>query len=108
MENAKLPNNFYKNYKIFDGKTAPPEFLMYNWDSLGWDDPFENDEGTYVVDAQEPTKYNDWVYPEFRYKKGFSPYCIYIPTKEMMLKIMRACIGVKKKEDLWINCEKIE
>ena len=28
---------------------------------------------------------------------------IYIPKKEIMLKMMRACIAVKKPEDLWIN-----
>lgn len=77
---------------------------MHNWDALGWDDPFEDDEGTFFADCTEPVRFDDWVYPEFRYRKGFSPHAIYIPTQEMMIKIMRACIGVKRPADLWINC----
>ena len=50
-----------------------------------------------------PTKVDDWVYPESRYVEGLSPFVIYIPKKEIMLKMMRACIEVKKPEDLWIN-----
>jgi hypothetical protein len=28
---------------------------------------------------------------------------VYIPRQEIMLKLMRACIGCKTKEDLWIH-----
>jgi hypothetical protein len=52
-----------------------------------------------------PTAVDDWVYSESRYIDGFSPYVIYVPKKEIMLKMMRACIEVKKEEDLWINQE---
>ena len=31
-------------------------------------------------------------YPDFRYFEGLSPYCMYIPNKEIMFKMMRACI----------------
>ena len=54
-------------------------------------------------DLKSPCHLDDWVYPEFRYVNGNAPHSIYIPRKEIMLKIMRACIGVKKPEDLWIN-----
>ena len=50
-----------------------------------------------------PTKPEDLVYFRSRYIEGFSPYCVYIPKKEIMLKLMRACVSVPKSEDLWIN-----
>jgi hypothetical protein len=50
-----------------------------------------------------PTKPEDLVYFRSRYIEGFSPYCVYIPKKEIMLKLMRACVAVPKSEDLWIN-----
>ena len=50
-----------------------------------------------------PDKIDDMVYGPTRYIKGFSPYCIYIPTKEIMVKIMRACVGVKDPKELWVN-----
>jgi len=49
-----------------------------------------------------PNKIEDRVYPNSRYVKGNSPYCIYIPCKEVMLKLMRACVQVKDPEELWI------
>ena len=35
------------------------------------------------------------VYPEQRYKEDETIYCIYIPRREIMIKIMRSCIGIK-------------
>ena len=35
--------------------------------------------------------------------KGLSPYTLYIPSKEIMLKMMRSCIKVKKVENLWFQ-----
>jgi hypothetical protein len=52
-----------------------------------------------------PNSIDDWVYPESRLVKGLSPYAIYIPNKEIMLKMMRACIQVKSPEDLWFNTD---
>ena len=43
------------------------------------------------------------VYPEERLSGPNSPMVIYIPNKAVMFKIMRACIGKKSKEDLWVN-----
>ena len=50
-----------------------------------------------------PEKAEDLVYPESRLIKEYSPFAIYIPKKEIMLKLMRSTIMVKKKETLWIN-----
>lgn len=41
------------------------------------------------------------IYSESRYEPHRFPYCIYIPNKETMLKLMRACINVDYKKDLW-------
>ena len=50
-----------------------------------------------------PNKIEQRIYPDNRYIAGASPHCIYIPCKEIMLKIMRACINVKESHQLWIN-----
>jgi len=43
------------------------------------------------------------IYPAYKYNKEWSPTCVYIPSKQMLLKIIRACMGVLKVEDLWFN-----
>lgn len=50
-----------------------------------------------------PADKDDYAYAESRLIKGFIPTVVYVPTKEMMFKMMRACIGVTKVQDLWIN-----
>ena len=42
------------------------------------------------------------IYPRDRYTSEHSPMTIYIPTREIMFKMMRACLGCKNVEDLWI------
>ena len=41
------------------------------------------------------------VYPKERYNEGNSPYTIYIPSKDIMFKLMRACIHAEDPTDLW-------
>ena len=43
------------------------------------------------------------IYGRTRYIDGFSPYVIYIPNKEIMLKLMRAAVGVTDESELLIN-----
>ena len=43
------------------------------------------------------------VYPDSRFPPDSSPASIYLPTNDMILTMMRACIEVKEPEDLWIN-----
>ena len=54
-----------------------------------------------------PNETMDLVYLETRYYKEASPLCIYIPKKEVMLKIMRACIGANKTSDFWLIDKKL-
>ena len=57
-------------------------------------------------DLYLPTKPDDLVYEECRYVEKYSPYCIYIPKKDLMFKLMRSCVNVKNPEtDFWINRE---
>ena len=44
-----------------------------------------------------------FMYPEERTVGVDSPMMIYFPNKALMFKIMRACIGINKIEDLWIS-----
>ena len=54
--------------------------------------------------VNKPKEITDWVYPNSFYNKKRSPSCIYIPSKLIMIKIIRACIGVMNPKNLWINC----
>lgn len=90
--------------------TGMPNYLINRFWTVGFTDPYPDDDkfikGS-VDDAPDdlkaPGRSSDRVYPDSRYTPGNSPYCIYIPSHEVMLKLMRACIRVQKKEDLWIN-----
>ena len=72
-------------------------------------DPFPDDDAFKLGskndepdDLKIPTNVEDKVYPKSRYISQNSPNCIYIPSKEIMLKLMRACIKVSKPEELWL------
>ena len=54
-----------------------------------------------------PSQTMDLVYLKSRYYEKSSPLCIYIPKKEVMLKIMRASIGAKKPSDFWLIDKKL-
>jgi hypothetical protein len=51
----------------------------------------------------KPVSINDTVYHESRYNKQNSVLCVYIPRKEIMFKLMRACLGVQSVDQLWFN-----
>jgi hypothetical protein len=40
----------------------------------------------------------DLIYHEDRYFKNMSPLCTYIPSKEFLFKMMRACVGCENAE----------
>jgi len=107
-ENSVIAKNFLIKYKMIGEKNV---FNINSFSTVAWSDPFPNDDKLITGslddgdDIKLPEKVDDWVYPESRYIKGFSPYVIYIPKKEIMLKMMRACIEVKKPEHLWFNTE---
>jgi hypothetical protein len=45
----------------------------------------------------------NFIYKEYKYQKGSSPFILYKPRKDILFKMMRACIGIKKGEmpNLW-------
>jgi len=99
-----LPDNFYKNYKrIFTTRVKP--YLVNNLKTIGLPDPFPYEEENIVAQGDLPRPdANDQipnVYRKGRYIKGNSPYCLYIPNRDLMFKLMRACIKVDHPADLW-------
>ena len=89
FEELEMPNLF--KYKL----SKPCCHQIKSFEVVGLSDPFG--------EAKEFPfkKVSDDVYNAKRYCKCHSPMSIYIPSNEMMLKMMRACIGVKCPCDLW-------
>jgi hypothetical protein len=44
----------------------------------------------------------DLAYPVKCFNEETSPSCVYIPSCEIMFKLMKACVGCSTPEDLWI------
>ena len=87
-------------------------YLINSFQTIGWPDPFPDDCKCVKGSVQDgfnlnmPTDVMDLVYEESRYNEKYSPNFIYIPKKEVMLKIMRACVGVRKYNDFWLAKDK--
>ena len=84
-------------------------FLIQRFITVSFPDPFPDDDKNIIGsvddtpnDLKMPSGVDDKVYPDSRYFDGNSPYCIYIPCKEIMLKLMRACISVSEPRFLWV------
>lgn len=89
-----------KEYQLSD---PPQSFMINSFERLGWPDPFpyDNDNNTRVSDLQLNQKVMDdplnvFIYPEGKMQKDQLPMSIYIPSKAIMFKLMRACIGIKR------------
>ena len=103
-----LPNpEFKKKFKIYDNRNKM--FLVNSFAQIGWADPFAHEsEGQddakkdQKESIQIPDKFRGNAYDESRYIEGFNPTVIYIPNIEVMLKIMRSCIGVTDARTLWV------
>ena len=75
--------------------------------SIGISDPFP-DESTILEQENQlfgtqKFELEKYVYPTFRYIKGQSPMQIYMPSKQILLKLVRACIGCSNESELWFN-----
>jgi hypothetical protein len=55
-----------------------------------------------VIDPNFPSEVMNLIYSQNRYTPEHSPLCVYIPSAEVLFKLVRACQGCKKLEDLWI------
>lgn len=66
--------------------------------------PEEHDDQTDIAadEASGPSNVETDVYPPGRVGcADFGPRCMYVPRNELLLKLMRACIGIKNEEGLW-------
>ena len=91
-------------YKLADH--ASKTWLVNDWEDIGIADPFPNEDSTNNISFAMPEKCDIFVYSESRLIEDTSPYCIFIPRKEVMFKMMRACIGCNNVSDLWIFQQK--
>ena len=93
INDTALPRNFYNNYTAI---TQQPDkiHLINSFDQISWKDPFPDKKSNFCP----PVFINDFVYDEKRMVEGQVPFMIFMPKKEVMFKLMRACIGVK---DQW-------
>ena len=117
VDGSKIGKNFMKNYKMQDVKTQPTSYNISSFEEIGMVDPFPESPmikrhfnlprclGIGEYDT------NHLVYDESRYHLdddiSKNIYCLYIPSKEVMFKIMRACVNAQIENDLWFNQNKL-
>ena len=101
-DNSIIAKDFLteNKYNIIDHLMA--NYLINRFFTVGFADPYPDDDKFIIGSVDDapdylviPSKVEDKVYPDSRYVEGNSPNCIYLPNKEIMLKLMRACIKVK-------------
>ena len=97
--------NFKQKYD-FIFKCKPTTFNIYNLNQVGICDPFkiENISGSQKKFSFVPPQIEgELVYDKCRYMEGYGPKCIFIPSKQIMFKLMRACVDVQDESELWFN-----
>ena len=100
---STLNKKFNKNYSEFivDNHVS---FLIDDCEEIGLKDPFPTEN---VAPKNQiitiPEKASDFVYPVPRLVFGISPSTIFMPSKKILFKFMRACIAVNSVEELWFN-----
>ena len=85
-------------------------FNINSFTQIGLEDPFPDDDKFIKgsLDDVDPKVYfmpqvpTDLVYQKQRFT-ATSPTCVYIPRKEIMLKLMRAAIEASDVDELWFN-----
>lgn len=91
-------------YRFLDKKKVPNKISHFA--QIGWADPFNDveEDKKLIKSLKLPNKIEDLVYDQSRYDNyGESPYVLYIPKEELMLKMMRACLRCQDEYDLWFN-----
>jgi len=69
---------------------------------MGWSDPFPDEHSSIEPELVTMLSEGQSIYHESLYNYDYSPFIIFIPSKLVMIKMMRACIAVDKKENLWM------
>jgi hypothetical protein len=82
-----------KKYGIFDEKDVQNKINTFS--CLGFKDPFPN-ESKFVSEWYPPISSYDYVYDVSKMKNDEQPpSLIFLPRKELMFKLIRACLGVE-------------
>ena len=69
---------------------------------MGWSDPYPDEHSSIEQELIQALSDGHLVYDQKIYQYDYCPLIIFIPSKLVLVKMMRACIGVDKKENLWI------
>ena len=69
-------------------------YHVWSFQQIGMLDPYPNE--PMEIDFEIPKSFDDLVYMPDRYVEEHSPKVLYIPSKLMLFKLMRACIGITK------------
>lgn len=78
----------------------PQEWLVNSFWSIGWPDPFPDEHS--AVDQEFLRDREELVYPASRIVTEYSPLVIFIPNRVVLVKMMRACLGVSEQSELWV------
>ena len=68
---------------------------------VGMFDPYPEDFMEVNFKVPDVNKEIPLMYSVTRYIEGNSPKALYIPSKLVLFKLMRACLGVYDENDLW-------
>jgi len=72
---------------------------------IAWPDPFTTktpEQSLELITAGLPEAAGDLVYQRSRFDPRYSPYVVYLPSDEVMFKMMRACLRCQEAQDLWV------
>jgi hypothetical protein len=100
--NQKLKRLTAVGIKEIDRKRLKKRYRRGKANPLFESDSFSSDSSSGCSSDDEEVLIHD-VYKFTRYLSRHSPHCIYLPTKFVMFKLMRACIDVKGVGELWFN-----
>ena len=78
--------------------------LITDFNTIAWPDlTFPKEHFIDDPDSNTETLENNMIYPPYKYTSTTPPLCIFLPSEQLMLKIMRMCIGIKDRSELVIN-----
>ena len=95
---------FLKKYELWDDDDK--DYRINCFEQIGWTDPFPK-ENLFKSKFSKPDDIDNLVYAKSRFNPDEPPQVVYIPRREMMFKMMRACIEVKNTEELWVQNSEI-
>ena len=95
-----LDNKFGKNFAAV--MSDPFDFKIQSFEQIGVLDPYPN-ERKEDGEVYNPVKEGNIMFLERRFQPHSSPLALYIPSKTVMFKIMRACICIERVDELWFK-----